>query len=142
MISTGPSKFNSSMVAHALVIEIAAFRRVFHIPKEEEASAARVYNMARTEVAGFDSYAHQMARMFRDRPGVLAQITQVMGGRNISIESMFQPSQADRPEDPVQVVLITHQAREKDVQDSLRKIQPMEFVRGPTQMIRIERFET
>lgn len=78
----------------------------------------------------------------QDRPGVLAQITQVMGGRNISIESMFQPSQADRPEDPVQVVLITHQAREKDVQDSLRKIQPMEFVRGPTQMIRIERFET
>ncbi len=54
--------------------EIAAFRRVFHIPKEEEASAARVYNMARTEVAGFDSYAHQMARMFRDRPGVLADL--------------------------------------------------------------------
>ena len=54
--------------------EIAAFRRVFHIPKEEEASAARVYNMARTEVAGFDSYATQVARMFRDRPGVLADL--------------------------------------------------------------------
>ncbi len=54
--------------------EIAAFRRVFHIPKEDEASAARVYNMARTEVAGFDSYAHQMARMFRDRPKVLADL--------------------------------------------------------------------
>ncbi len=54
--------------------EIAAFRRVFHIPKEEEASAARVYNMARTEVAGFDIYARQMARMFRDRPGVLADL--------------------------------------------------------------------
>ena len=54
--------------------EIAAFRRVFHIPKEDEASAARVYNMARTEVAGFDSYAQQMARMFRDRPGVLADL--------------------------------------------------------------------
>ena len=54
--------------------EIAAFRRVFHIPKEEEASAARVYNMARTEVAGFDSYATQVARMFHDRPGVLADL--------------------------------------------------------------------
>jgi DnaJ like chaperone protein len=54
--------------------EIAAFRRVFHIPKEEEASAARVYNMARTEVAGFDIYARQMARMFRDRPKVLADL--------------------------------------------------------------------
>jgi DnaJ like chaperone protein len=54
--------------------EIAAFRRVFHIPKEEEAGAARVYNMARTEVAGFEIYAAQMARMFRDRPKALADL--------------------------------------------------------------------
>jgi DnaJ like chaperone protein len=54
--------------------EIAAFRRVFHIPREDEASAARVYNMARTEVAGFEIYAAQMARMFRDRPAVLADL--------------------------------------------------------------------
>ena len=58
--------------------EISAFRRVFHIPKEDEASAARVYNMARTEVAGFDSYAHQMARMFRDRPKVLADAARMI----------------------------------------------------------------
>ncbi len=54
--------------------EIAAFRRVFHIPAEDEASAARVYNMARTEVAGFEIYASQVTRMFRDRPGVLADL--------------------------------------------------------------------
>jgi DnaJ like chaperone protein len=54
--------------------EIAAFRRVFHIPQEAEASAARIYNMARTEVAGFDSYAAQIARMFRGRPKVLADL--------------------------------------------------------------------
>jgi homoserine dehydrogenase len=76
----------------------------------------------------------------QDRPGVLAKITTVMGERNISIQSMFQPSQADHPQDPVQVVLITHQAREKDIQDSLRAIQPLPFVLGPTQMIRIETF--
>ncbi len=54
--------------------EISAFRRVFHIPREDEASAARVYNMARTEVAGFEIYAAQVARMFRGRPGVLADL--------------------------------------------------------------------
>lgn len=51
--------------------EIAAFRRVFTIPPEEEANAARIYNLARTEVAGFEGYARQVARMFRDRPEVL-----------------------------------------------------------------------
>jgi homoserine dehydrogenase len=76
----------------------------------------------------------------QDRPGVLANITRVLGERNISIQSMFQPSQADHPEDPVQVVLITHMARERDVQASLREIQPMPFVRGKTRMIRIESF--
>jgi DnaJ like chaperone protein len=54
--------------------EIAAFRRVFHIPKDEEANAARIYNMARTEVAGFDSYAAQVARMFQGRPKVLEDL--------------------------------------------------------------------
>jgi DnaJ like chaperone protein len=54
--------------------EVAAFRRVFHIPPEDEASAARIYDMARTEVAGFDAYARQIARMFRGRPQVLADL--------------------------------------------------------------------
>jgi len=54
--------------------EISAFRRVFHIPPEDEASAARVYNMARTEVAGFDVYARQVAGMFRERREVLSDL--------------------------------------------------------------------
>ncbi|RMD88874.1 MAG: molecular chaperone DjiA [Alphaproteobacteria bacterium] len=44
--------------------EVAAFRRIFHIPPSEERHAARVYNLARTDVAGFESYARQVARMF------------------------------------------------------------------------------
>ena len=33
--------------------EVTAFREVFHIPPCDEASAARVFNMAREDVAGF-----------------------------------------------------------------------------------------
>lgn len=54
--------------------EVAAFRRIFTIPKDEEAQAARVFNLARTDVAGFDAYANQIARMFRDRPEVLVDL--------------------------------------------------------------------
>ena len=54
--------------------EVAAFRRVFTIPKKEEANAARLYNLARTEVAGFEFYARRIAGMFRTRPQVLADI--------------------------------------------------------------------
>ena len=44
--------------------EVTAFRRVFTIPPEEEANAARVFNLARQDVAGFDAYARQIRRMF------------------------------------------------------------------------------
>lgn len=44
--------------------EVAAFREVFAIPPAAEASAARVFNLARQDVAGFESYATQVARMF------------------------------------------------------------------------------
>ena len=54
--------------------EVAAFREVFHIPKAEEANAARVFNLARTDVAGFEEYATRIARMFEDGPDVLADL--------------------------------------------------------------------
>jgi DnaJ like chaperone protein len=44
--------------------EVTAFREVFHIPREEEVNAARVYNLARQDVAGFEEYATSIARMF------------------------------------------------------------------------------
>lgn len=45
--------------------EVTAFRRIFHIPPSEEAAAARVFNMAREDVAGFEQYASRIAGMFR-----------------------------------------------------------------------------
>lgn len=47
--------------------EVTAFRRVFTIAPDEEANAARVFNLARQDVAGFDSYARKIAAMFRDK---------------------------------------------------------------------------
>lgn len=46
--------------------EVAAFREVFHISPEDEAKAARVFNMARTDTAGFQDYAKRIRRMFSE----------------------------------------------------------------------------
>jgi DnaJ like chaperone protein len=54
--------------------EVTAFREVFFIPKGEEANAARVFNLARQDVAGFEDYARRIARMFGDRDPVLADL--------------------------------------------------------------------
>ena len=47
--------------------EVSAFRRVFTLPPGEERNAARVFNLARQDVAGFDSYARKIAAMFTDK---------------------------------------------------------------------------
>jgi len=54
--------------------EVAAFRQVFHVPPEETKNVARVFNQARKDSAGFEPYARQMGRMFRDRPAVLEEL--------------------------------------------------------------------
>ncbi len=54
--------------------EVTAFREVFHIPPNEEANAARLFNLARTDVAGFEEYAARIARMFEEADGTLCDL--------------------------------------------------------------------
>lgn len=44
--------------------EVTAFRRIFTIDETEMENAARVFNLARQDVAGFDAYARKVAAMF------------------------------------------------------------------------------
>ena len=53
---------------HVTSDEVSVFRRIFHIPPEEEANAARVYNLCRQDTAGFEAYAAQMARILGEGP--------------------------------------------------------------------------
>lgn len=47
--------------------EVSTFRRIFALPAGEEDNAGRVYNLARQDVAGFDTYARKVAAMFAGR---------------------------------------------------------------------------
>ncbi len=46
--------------------EVSAFREVFFIAPQDEAGAARVFNLARQDVAGFEEYARRIRRMFEE----------------------------------------------------------------------------
>ncbi|EPX85172.1 molecular chaperone DjiA [Salipiger mucosus] len=54
--------------------EVAAFREVFYIAPEDEAAAARVFNLARQDVAGYEEYARRVRRMFADRSAPLSDL--------------------------------------------------------------------
>lgn len=54
--------------------EVTAFREVFQIASEDEAGAAKVFNLARQDVAGFEDYARRIQSMFASEPGTLADL--------------------------------------------------------------------
>ncbi len=54
--------------------EVSAFREVFSIPGGEEKNAARVFNLARQDVAGFEEYASRIRQMFDGVDGVLCDL--------------------------------------------------------------------
>lgn len=54
--------------------EIAAFKRVFRIPPDEVKNVSRVFDRARSDATGYEPYARQVARMFRDNPTVLEEL--------------------------------------------------------------------
>jgi DnaJ like chaperone protein len=54
--------------------EVTAFREVFRIADKDEAEAAKVFNLARQDVAGYDLYAQRIASMFGPRSETLCDI--------------------------------------------------------------------
>jgi len=72
-----------------------------------------------------------------DRPGVLAQIAQVLGDGNISIASVIQKD-ANPDNSTAELVIITHPAREASVQESLRKVLQLNVVQEVNNLLRIE----
>ena len=54
--------------------EVTAFKQVFEVQPEELVNVARVFNLAKQDVAGYDAYARQVQRLFKDRPEVLEDV--------------------------------------------------------------------
>lgn len=74
--------------------------------------------------------------MVLDRPGVLSKIAGVLGHYGISISSVLQ--QGRKEGQTVPVVIMTHMAKERDIQSALREINPMPYISEPTMLIRVE----
>ena len=55
--------------------EVHAFKEVFRVPESEAKNVARIFDLAKQDVAGFESYARQLARLFGDDPDMLHNIS-------------------------------------------------------------------
>lgn len=71
-----------------------------------------------------------------DRPGVLSKISGILGDNNISIASVIQKGR--QIEGAVPVVMITHEAKERNIKRALELIDNLPVVLDKTILIRIE----
>jgi len=76
----------------------------------------------------------------KDQPGVLADITRVLADQRISIDAMVQKEPAEG-EEQVDIIMLTHQALEKDVVAALTHIEALPVVLGKVTRIRLEELQ-
>ena len=71
-----------------------------------------------------------------DRPGVLSQVSGILGKHNISIAAVIQKGR--ELAGTVPIVMITHEAREADARQAMAEIDQLPIVSPPTVFYRIE----
>ncbi|HXE88494.1 MAG TPA: TerB family tellurite resistance protein [Hyphomicrobiaceae bacterium] len=55
-------------------LEMQAFRQVFQTRPEEERNVKRVFNLAQQDVAGYETYADEIARLLKDNKKLLQDV--------------------------------------------------------------------
>lgn len=71
-----------------------------------------------------------------DKPGVLSKISAVLGGHRISISDVIQKER--KAGSVVPLILLTHDAPERELRIAIGGIDRLNILRGKTQVIRIE----
>lgn len=72
-----------------------------------------------------------------DQPGVLANVTRILADSLISISAMLQKEPAEG-ETCTDIIMLTHQTQEKNVEAAIAKIEALETVVGTVTKIRLE----
>ena len=81
--------------------EIEAFRNFFQVPPGEEKNVERFFDLAKRDVAGFETYARQVAALFPDAPEVLENV----------LEGLFDIAKADGKVDAAEADYLAKVAR-------------------------------
>lgn len=81
--------------------------------------------------------AYYLRMQAMDQPGVLAEVTCILGEAAISIEAIIQKQPAPGAEE-VPVIILTHRVREWRIQQACARIEQLSSIQGPITHIRVE----
>ncbi len=95
--------------------------------------------MAATPILAMEDVttSYYLRMRVQDRPGVLADITRILADGTISIDAMVQKEPAEG-EELVDIILLTHETRERNINAAMAKIEALPVVSGRITRIRLE----
>ena len=106
--------------------------RVPHLAFQPDSiSDAPILAMADVETA------YYLRMQVSDRPGVIADVTRIIGDAGISIEAILQKEPAPDA-DRASIILLTHVVRESQMNASIEKIEALDSIHGRVTRIRLE----
>jgi len=81
--------------------------------------------------------AYYLRMQADDKPGVLAEVTAILGEQGISIEAMIQ-KEPKAGESKAEIILLTYVVNEKSMMTALKKIESLSVISGSVVRIRME----
>lgn len=111
------------------VIDADAAHRVPHLAFQPE-SVVDIPVLSMQDVVS----SYYLRLRVEDRPGVLADLARILADADISIGSMFQEPHGEDAD----IIFLSHEAREGNIDDALKKIQHLPFVKSKVTRLRME----
>ena len=127
----GPLRASSAIMADVLVIARNIWHGVSNAPKVQLNQKVKVKPMSNIKTRYY--FRFDVA----DRPGVLAQISRVLGDNSISLLSVIQ-KESDPQSQTAVLVLMTHPSEERAVQKALVQLKQLTVVNKVSNFIRVE----
>jgi homoserine dehydrogenase len=96
-------------------------------------------SLSDTPILGMDAVetAYYLRLQASDKPGVLADVTKILGDNNISIEAIIQKEPGEDTT-TASVIMLTHKVLEKNMNDAIAKIEALDNIHDKVMRIRVE----
>ena len=131
----------SEATASAVVADIVDVVRTMTADPENRVPHLAFQPDALTDlpILGMDEVetAYYLRMSADDKPGVMAEVTQILGNGDISIEAVIQ-KEPKQHESQAEIILLTHTVLESKMNSAIEKIEALDAINAPVTKIRLE----
>ncbi len=127
--------------ASAVIADIVDVTRALNTDPENRVPplAFQPNELSEIPVVGMNEVetAYYLRMSAKNEAGVLAEVTRILGDKNISIEAFIQKEPKESATE-VDIILLTHRVNEGDMDSALEQIEALEVINNEIMRIRVE----